>query len=264
MLGNSQTFLGVLTTIIVLCVFLASSSNLLFNILKPIKNDIKANIKEIDRQFEGDKDKLKDKTKEVKEKVGKIFTFCREHNVNHELSNKALKLLDEIEFNTQSIENYVTKSKKWVWKRAFKVIMNAKEIILAPLYTLLFCMVVFVFNEIWGLNWIDCKLLGTSLYSFLFISTAFWILVWIYFWNRTRIKAILPSPNRTGNVTERIMFPQKQVLLKISTSTVMFFLPIFIVSDFNILNELSIFLSFVATCLLLLIILNYYCPVNII
>ena len=229
MLGNSQTFLGVLTTIIVLCVFLASSSNLLFNILKPTEDDIRA---KLDNLLENYKDILQadKKTNGLKNRVVGICNLVRTKEADDgKLYDKALKLLDEIAVSTQRYENNLTRYKQ-IFDIVSNTVMSAKELILAPLYTFLFCLAVFVFNEVWGLDRIDSKFMGISLYSFLLISTIFWILVWIYFWNRTNVKNVPLFPGRTGvsAIPAEKIFLGKLAIFKTGISIGMFILPVYI------------------------------------
>lgn len=197
LLGGCQTFIGVLATLIVLCVIF-NESNFLCNILQESQTRLTKEINNVDDStgFEDiisaepsykllirylkelkarqDAGTMSDADKLALAKAGKM-----ELKVHATFSNLKAEFSNDL--NLRKVAK-------------FTEICNTKEQVLSPFYTLLSCLMVFWADEL------TCEFPQTTDYiitflSFFFIfSLLFWTIVWIRFWNRTTILDTLQNP----------------------------------------------------------------------
>ena len=163
-LGGSQTFLGVLATIIVMCV-LKGDSNFIFKILTLIKEQMAENLKNVSADV----------------------NFDRLHN---DSDYKLLRILlgNKKQLTPQQIEEGVTLLNDVnIWKSSFQV-ESAKpdlqgidhELTLAPLYTFLFVLVVFFFDEFLRSDVVPFNdFLVSVLTFFTLLSSVYWLGQWV-------------------------------------------------------------------------------------
>lgn len=162
-LGESQTFVGVLATVIVMCV-LAGESNFIYQILTLIK-----------KQME---DKLKD--------VSAVVSFQKLHNDSDFKLLKVLLMNKEQLNETQKDEGVKLLNKINLWKSSFQADIakpdltgTDRELTLAPLYTFLFVLVVFFFDELLRTKLIPYNnFLVSTLTLFTLFSSVYWIGKW--------------------------------------------------------------------------------------
>lgn len=163
-LGGSQTFLGVLATIIVMCV-LKGDSNFIFKILTLIKEQMAENLKNVSADV----------------------NFDRLHN---DSDYKLLRVLlgNKKQLTPQQIEEGVTLLNDVnIWKSSFQI-ESAKpdlqgidhELTLAPLYTFLFVLVVFFFDEFLRSDVVPFNdFLVSVLTFFTLLSSVYWLGQWV-------------------------------------------------------------------------------------
>ena len=165
-LGNSQTFLGVLIALLVIMPY-RGDGNPFHELLKTIKSDVES---EIPNGF----------SVEVLAELKQYYAYkIVERNAkgqNH-LSKKCRILLANIRFNLM-MESLSFHKEGYVNKLGD--IFNLKEVYLAPFYMFLYCMMVFVVDEI-----LRAGLLAeytTAVMVWLtFLTVLFWGLIWVMY-----------------------------------------------------------------------------------
>ena len=162
-LGGSQTFVGVLATVIVMCV-LAGENNFIYKILSLIKEQMADNLKNVSSEIDFSK-------------------------LNNDSDFKLLKVLinDKTRLTeAQKTEGGALLKRATLWKANFQI-ESAKpqlhgvdrEISLAPLYTFLFVLVVFLYDELLRSSMIPFNdFLVSSLAFFTLFSSVYWFSKW--------------------------------------------------------------------------------------
>ncbi len=193
LLSHSSSFFGVLVTLVVLCVF-ANNNNFIHTILKSIKDDqIKPQIDklEIDTDFQSVKQTTDYKIfqKAIKGEDG----YC----LKPEQMKQALSLDLEIQAEFDKFRGTLTPT---ILKPAYdtlETIKQSKEQVMAPLYSLLVCLAVFVCDEILHVIPFSRDILITFLSTLIFISYFFWGVIWFSLWRDTYNSLIVTKkPNR--------------------------------------------------------------------
>ncbi len=181
-LGGSQTFVGVLATVIVMCV-LAGENNFIYKILSLIKAQMA--------------DSLKNVSSEI--------NFSKLSNNSDYKLLKVLMSGNRTDISgQQKVEGGTLLSRISLWKSTFQV-ENVKpqlqgedrEISLAPLYTFLFVLVVFLFDELLRSSMIPCNDFMVSCLSFF---TLFSYVYWGCKWMTYMIDVFRNNGNRTYNL----------------------------------------------------------------
>lgn len=175
LLSRSQTFLGVLATIIILFI-IANNSNLIREILKEVKEKIAGSVKklQINTDFSGiiesaeyklilwyQRAEKKEKDEELENEVS-MWTA----KVNSKRQELQLRYVDVEVYNPEVLRK----------------IEESKEQLLAPFYSFIFCLVIFLFDEMlmaYSLDYNDFFLTFLSL--FIIESYVFWIITWLNF-----------------------------------------------------------------------------------
>lgn len=180
-LGGSQTFVGVLATVIVMCV-LAGENNFIYKILSLIKAQMADNLKNVSSEINFLKLHNNSDYKLLKVLMG------GKENLNEQQKTTGGKLLNQIN----------------LWKANFQI-ESAKpqlhgedrEISLAPLYTFMFVLVVFLYDELLRSSMIPCN---DYLVSSLTFFTLFSFIYWSGKWMTYVIDIFRNNGNRTYNL----------------------------------------------------------------
>lgn len=174
-LGNSQTFLGTLATLAILCV-LFSESNFIHEILKDIKEGFKNEIKSmrVNTNFENI-------IESNEYKLLSLFVKGMQGNSLF-LRFKGIKLLSEITLAKQSIQLKYAPSED-EGQNVMGQIFVAKEQIMAPFYSFGCCIIYFVFDELLRISYTITtqSYLCSTMVVFNLLSSLFWIFVWTKF-----------------------------------------------------------------------------------
>lgn len=197
-LGGSQTFVGVLATVIVMCV-LAGENNFIYKILSLIKAQMADNLKN----------------------VSSDIYFSKLDNSS---DFKLLKVLigDENRLDEkQKTEGGILLNRIKLWKSTFQI-ENVKphlqgedrEISLAPLYTFLFVLVVFLYDEMLRSSMIPFNdYLVSSLAFFTLFSSLYWACKWFTY----VIDLFRNNGNRTYNLLSDGKFSRIMQIVHYST-----------------------------------------------
>lgn len=180
-LGGSQTFVGVLATVIVMCV-LAGENNFIYKILSLIKAQMADNLKNVSSDINYDKLNNNSDFKLLK------LLMSNKSKLNDDQKSEGGRILNRIN----------------LWKSTFQV-ENAKpqlqgvdrEISLAPLYTFLFVLVVFLYDELLRSSMIPYNdFMVSSLTFFTLFSYVYWLGKWMTY----VIDLFRNNGNRTYNL----------------------------------------------------------------
>ena len=174
-LSGSQTFLGVLATIIILFI-IANNSNLIREILKEVKEKIAGSVKrlQINTDFSGIIDS-------ADYKLILWYQRAEKKGKNEELENEASKwtakvnsIRQELQLKYMDVELYNPE--------VLKKIEESKEQLLAPFYSFIFCLIIFIFDELLMAYSLNCNDFFLTFLSFFIIeSYVFWTITWLNF-----------------------------------------------------------------------------------
>lgn len=172
LLGSSQTFLGVLATIVILFIFANKDSNFIYLLLSEVKDKISTQVRTL-RTNTGVKSVIESHDY-------KLLTYFLKGDGNKELKEEGTKLLSRIMSERQNLQyNYLPIGN---YEDLLGIIQTAREHMLAPLYTVFFCLTVFIYDELLKSPHIGfTNLLLSSLAIFILLSFIFWILLWSIF-----------------------------------------------------------------------------------
>lgn len=175
LLGKSQTFYGVLATILVLCIF-KNASNFINEILKHIEDYISNKIASLG---------LKANCDALSDKIGARMELETDDAKKAQYGQQMVsvsKLQRDI-----SMWNKVLPNKNYEEK--IERIRNADEIVRAPLYTLFYCFGVFIVDEVLRSSMVSLHELSfTALSVITFYSSLYWLLLWGNFVHRSICK----------------------------------------------------------------------------
>lgn len=205
LLGDSQTFLGVLATIIILFIFKNSKSNAISLILDEAKFKFENLVKVLKNTTETFDSKICDSPNY---NLLNHFIYKEENKKDpkhEEILNQVLDFLAEVRTKRNKYKLDYEASRE-TDKSIIDSISNSKEWLLAPLYTLLFCLTVFIFDELLRAEIVPLKdFLFSVLSCFVFVSYAFWILLWMQFLNRFRkFDNNIPNDRKDSKITNTI------------------------------------------------------------
>lgn len=172
-LGSSQTFLGVLATIIILFI-ISNNSNLIRAILQEVKEKIARSVENL--QVNTD---LSEIIKSSEYKL--ICWFQKAGEGDEKLLEEASKWTAYVNSKRQKLQSKYMEVEIKDPKVLLKI-EESKEQSLAPLFSFIFCLVLFVFDELLKAYSVKCNdFLLTFLALFIIVSYVFWIMVWMNF-----------------------------------------------------------------------------------
>lgn len=240
-LTTSQTFFGVITTIVVLCLFI-DLSNFIYKILDGFKMLITSlsdrKIKIISRDIER-------RIEVLKPIVGLYIDSIKEKNL--ELYNEGVALLDDIGLMGIKIKGKVKDLKSQITK-LFNFCSHTEEQAMAPLYTFMFCIVVFCCDEISSIT--NGVIVSNIIFFLTVFSYIFWIEVWYCYCKRTQPNNILFCKKKTKRSNYKIFKILHRIMINI-------LLLVFIVFIFFIANLFCTWNSALYSVMLLFIFLLF-------
>ena len=192
-LGQSQTFMGVLTTIIVLSIR-RNDNNFVFQILEDIKNYIVLRVKEIKPVISYDRVKGSPAYKAM------LLYIQTKENDNEELINQCKQgslLVTKKELEAQ---NELTNWDNNVDQFAKDIYQNQEQQ-MAPMFIFAYCIIIFVFDEF--LRYPDKNFTTQLSFGFILLSVmvfVFWLSKWIIFLTMESVpndnKELRPDSNK--------------------------------------------------------------------
>lgn len=191
LLGSSQTFLGVLVTIIILFI-IEDKTNLITYILKEIGLKLKDQIEALTITTSLDKSVLQSSNYKL------LRYFMDKDDVDEGLHEEGAGLLANISTERAKFQvKYINVENKDL--TILDKIVGAKEILLAPLYTLFFTITIFIFDELFRFR-IDIpnNLMFSTLSCFIVLSYAFWTMLWFkYFFKFSKFDKLCIRNTKT-------------------------------------------------------------------
>lgn len=180
-LGESQTFVGVLATVIVMCV-LAGENNFIYKILYLIKAQMADNLKNVSSDINFNKLNNNSDFKLLK------VLMSAKGNLSEPQEAEGGKILNDISLWKSDFQIESTKPQMYGEDR---------EISLAPLYTFLFILVLFLYDELLRCSFIPFNdFLVSSLSFFTLFSSVYWTGKWMTY----VIDLFRNNGNRTYNL----------------------------------------------------------------
>ena len=175
LLGSSQTFLGTLATLAILCIF-HNDNNFIYKILEAVRTDFQDEINKLRSHI-----RFENIMKTAEYKLLIFFV----NNPHSDLNKKqeGTKLLTEIASVQQQLQFKYGVPLETTGDTKFEKIKSAKEQVIAPLYTFGLCLLIFIFDELLRMPQIGCNdFLCSTLIVFISLSVIYWIWMWEKFW----------------------------------------------------------------------------------
>lgn len=167
-LGGTQTLVGVLATLVILCMF-NQQSNFTLPILKEVRKKVKRKLKALKITVNTDEIANSSDYKWLESYLKKSSDkgLCDEGSVH---MYKINQLLSRAPFFSIPIDNHLKTLRKYSISR---------EQLVAPMFTFLFCLIIFMYDELLRTNAVVYNdLLISSLSLFVAYSYIMWILIW--------------------------------------------------------------------------------------
>ena len=192
-LDKSQTFLGVLLALVALMLY-KHEGNLFFQLLTNINEDIKKEINALSSfsTLASIKDNIRYQriVKAAEKKGDKTANRCSYiiSLVNIRINNGF------VSFQPQTYIDHCQKLMEW------------REIFVAPFYTFIFCILIFVMDEILRFFTGIALLTLSTIFWFILISSIFWLVIWSSYFHDAWIiqKYIEKEPNTDEHPRERV------------------------------------------------------------
>jgi hypothetical protein len=186
LLGDSETFLGVITTLLVLCVFWGGG-NLIIDILKGIRRQLVSTYKNkgIDESVFTE---YENRIVEAHKKSLKCSA------ITDDLRKRLEDLLEEIRVYSGQLKDKMQSIYAFFEKANVK-----EEEGLAPFYAFIFCLFAFTCNEIVRFYPCSTNFMLIAMSVFTMFSSIYWSELWIKYWKRTKLPRYDELPARPGN-----------------------------------------------------------------
>lgn len=201
LLGDSQTFLGIIATLTILCI-LHNDGNFITKMLSLVYDRIKKEIGKLSKKV---------KVAQSDSTEWKLLMLFLSNEKQDELHEEGARVMRDItsRIDEKSIEYMGLEGTN---KPFLDHVSTCSEHIMAPFYSFLYCLLVFVYDEmlrstISGKDWIL-----SSLAIFTFFSFVLWTLVWTHFFRSNSVGyQHIQRPERICSLLKRCSsFVEKQ------------------------------------------------------
>lgn len=193
-LGSSQTFFGVLASLLVLCLVL-DKSNFLYNILDEIQVRINEEIEKLNTAIDSIDFNVVDKILKKRSDYKLLGRYIQELKTKTQADPSFIPQLNEalcLDMKIRTTFGQLKSKYSGEFLKPAKDLMDdihkAKEQIIAPLYALLCCLIIFICDELLAGKPEFCDFIVTFLTVFFSISVLFWIMIWKTFFRDIRIE----------------------------------------------------------------------------
>lgn len=171
LLGSSQTFLGTLATLAILCIF-HNDNNFIYKILEAVRTDFQEEINKLRTHI-----RFENITKTAEYKL--LIFFINDSRSDFNKKQEGTKLLTEIARVQQELQFKYGVPLETEGDTQFERIKTAKEQVIAPLYTFGSCVLIFIFDELLRMPQIKYNdFLCSTLVAFIAISFFYWVWIW--------------------------------------------------------------------------------------
>ena len=171
LLGSSQTFLGTLATLAILCIF-HNDNNFIYKILEAVRTDFQEEINKLRTHI-----RFENITKTAEYKL--LMFFVNDPRSDFNKKQEGTKLLTEIARVQQELQFKYGVPLETEGDTQFERIKTAKEQVIAPLYTFGSCVLIFIFDELLRMPQIKYNdFLCSTLVAFIAISFFYWVWIW--------------------------------------------------------------------------------------
>ena len=176
LLGGSQTFLGIIATLTILCI-LHNDGNFITKMLSLVYDRIKKEIGELSKKV---------KVAQSDSTEWKLLMLFLSNDKQDELHEEGARVMRDI--NSRIDEKSIEYMGLEVTNKPFlDHVSTCSEHIMAPFYSFLYCLLVFIYDEVLrsgipGKDWILSRLA-----IFTFFSFVLWTLVWTHFFRSNSV-----------------------------------------------------------------------------
>lgn len=175
-LGSTQTFIGVLLTLNVLCLFLDKNNNFIFSLLEDQNQRFVKRLIECQSKIQSEIDAFQDSS-DYKDFQKILHSLTK---LPMAVAFKAQMLGFNVTVNILNYSTDITGSYSPLDK-----IQKYREQVLAPVFSLGFGLIVFVLDEIGRFIPKDAHLFVLAIYAFLFVAILYWWIIWSVFINHS-------------------------------------------------------------------------------
>lgn len=211
LLGSSQTFLGTLTTLIILCIF-ANENNFIYKILDNVVGNFQEEIEKlrVNTNFEN----------VINSSDYKLLTRVVGNEKEDEaLKKEGTKLLSKISNLKLNLQFKYAKIEVFGDKQINAIKLSTEQT-LAPLYTFGFCIFIFIFDELLRFSSMGFyNLFYSILATFIAFSFIFWLFIWIKFLinihgeSNSLMRKIKESIENFGNKFNKLPHPLVMIII---------------------------------------------------
>lgn len=172
LLNGSQTFIGVLLTLNVLCIFFDKGSNFIINLLDTQTKKFIDRLKQLEKGIEKAVDQFR--TSQDYKDIPKIIAADSKYPLD--VKREAQQL--DYRTNVKILSYSVTVSESYPPIDAIK---NYREQVLAPIFCLIYGIIIFMLDEIGKFFALPSELYVFSVFIFTILSCEYWIIIWVTF-----------------------------------------------------------------------------------
>lgn len=176
LLGSSQTFVGVLLTLNVLCIFLDKENNFILNLLNAQNRRLVSKLVKLEKSIISEIRNFQNS--EEYKTVNSIAS--NKSDYQESVSDKAQKLNYKTYVTIFNYQSHVSESYSPIEK-----IEKYREQVLAPIYSLAFGLVIFVLDEIGRFVKSPDNIFIFTIFVFTIVSITYWITIWGTFINHS-------------------------------------------------------------------------------
>lgn len=216
LLGYSQTFLGVILTLVVLCLFLGDGKSQSDAASSPQDNSGTSNfirnlLSILNVRFTF---RLRRYEKEIKDEISK-FQESKDYREARKLLDKTSpksRALNKLKYNTTTnLFNYQTQIAETY--PPIDHISKYREQVLAPLYVLIYGLLIFLLDEIGHFIPVTFKSFLFSINILTVLSSAYWLVIWITFLiHSSNQHEFSERQNKWNRIEDKIRVPLAAIL----------------------------------------------------
>lgn len=166
LLGKSQTFFGVLATVVVLCIF-KGGNNFIFKILEEIRERLRKRVKNLKVSVN-----IEPTRKKLAEKMSMEQKNPIKNNFYGDLMSKYFKL--EMQLGLMDMVAFFAE-----YDKKYEQIKKSDETLRGPFYTCLYVFIIFLLDEYLRCNMFLAKDVMFTAISFMTLfSSIYWLQIW--------------------------------------------------------------------------------------
>lgn len=234
LLGESQTFLGIIATLTILCI-LHKGGNFIREILLLVRKRLQKQIEKLGGI----------KVSQPEWTEWKLLMFFLSEEKKDDLHEEGVRVMRDINssYDAKSIEYMELQNTN---KLVLNPVSTYSEYIMAPFYSFLYCLLVFVYDEMLRSSIPGKEWMLSSLVIFTFFSFVLWTMIWVHFFRINSVgyhhiqrpKKLCAFLKRCSSFVERQGYI-RAVLMRILTWVLILLLALTVMAYWSGIHELG-------------------------